>query len=166
MDKKITVGNVCFIRNEEKTEVLLLHRNREPMQGLWTGVGGKTAFEEDIHSSCLREIKEETGLDVFDLQLKGVIKTILPEFNSAWILFAYTATTSEPQSIIPCDEGALQWVKEEQVYEHNLVGFIRPILPYLLEEGAFVEGTFEHDRGGQVLSQTLIPHQSLITTHG
>ncbi len=62
MEKKFTVGNVCFITDPNHGHVLLLERSREPLKGLWTGVGGKTAFDEDVKGSCLREVKEETGL--------------------------------------------------------------------------------------------------------
>lgn len=157
---KVTVGNVCFIRNEQSSEILLLHRNREPMKDLWTGVGGKTGFDEDIHTSCLREVKEETGLDVNDLKLKGVVKTILKGRDSAWILFVYTATTSSAD-VISCDEGELRWVPEDAVYECNLVGFIRPILPHVLDDEVFLEGTIKHDMGGQVLNEQLTKHSIL-----
>lgn len=52
MEQKITVGNVCFIRNPARRQVLLLKRNHEPMQNLYTGVGGKTHCLEDIRTSC------------------------------------------------------------------------------------------------------------------
>lgn len=72
-DQKITVGTVCFIRDIEDKKVLLLKRNNHPMKDLYTGIGGKTHFDEDIHLSCIREAKEETGLDIFEVELKAVI---------------------------------------------------------------------------------------------
>jgi len=79
------------------------------LKGLWTGVGGKTEFHEDIKASCLREVKEETGLEVESLQLKGVMKTVLKEGNSSWILFVYSATAPHGD-LGTCDEGTLRWV--------------------------------------------------------
>ena len=46
--------------------------------------GGETEFHEDIRSSCLREIKEETGLTVDSLALRGIVKTILEDDSSSW----------------------------------------------------------------------------------
>jgi len=63
MEQKIIVGNVSFIFSEDLKKVLLLHRSKEPMKNLWTGVGGKTSFDEDIRTSTIREIKEEATLD-------------------------------------------------------------------------------------------------------
>ena len=154
MEKKITVGNVCFIKNREGNKLLLLKRNREPMQHLCTGVGGKTRFDEDIHVSCLREVKEETGLEVQELTLRGVIKTLLQGKDSAWILFVYTAV-SDSEICIDCDEGELGWVDIDAVESQNLIGFIREILPAVLSGEGFLEGTITHDLTGRVVEKTI-----------
>jgi 8-oxo-dGTP pyrophosphatase MutT (NUDIX family) len=77
MEKKITVGNVCFIFDKKREKVLLLLRNKDPMKNMVTGVGGKTEFQEDIHLSCHREVFEETGIKPTNVCLKGVLKTIV-----------------------------------------------------------------------------------------
>lgn len=154
MEPKIIVGNVCFIRDEARQRVLFLKRNREPMKDLFTGVGGKTNFDEDIHASCLREVKEETGLDVLDLKCKGVIKTVLDGKDSSWILFVYVADHFNGE-MIACDEGELQWIPYDRISSLDMIGFIREILPYVLMDDQFVEGTFRHDLRGTVLERTL-----------
>lgn len=85
---KIMIGNVCFIRKDGK--VLMLLRSKEPMKGKWTGIGGKTEFDEEPLESCVREVKEETGLEI-EPELVGVITTINKRNNSKWLLFVYTA---------------------------------------------------------------------------
>jgi 8-oxo-dGTP diphosphatase len=151
---KTIIGNVCFIRDEARREALFLKRNREPMKGLYTGVGGKTGFFEDIHESCLREISEETGLIVSDLQCRGVIKTILDGKDSCWILFVYVAG-SFTGKLIECDEGELRWVPYDQIYSLKLIGFIEEILPALFQGDQFVEGTIRHTLDGVVLEKKL-----------
>jgi 8-oxo-dGTP diphosphatase len=81
---------VCFIQDKKRQKVLLLHRAKSPMKDLWTGVGGKTDFLEDIHRSCCMEVFEETGLTPSNVCLKGVLKTILEGGTSSWLLFVYT----------------------------------------------------------------------------
>ena len=150
MEKKLTVGNVCFIKDDEKKKVLFLRRAREPMQNMYTGVGGKTHFGEDINASCIREIKEETGLDVAEVRLRGVIKTILEGKDSSWLLFVYTATKFSGE-LITCNEGDLHWIDLDNIYSQNIIGFIRRILPHILGDDGFVEGTLWHDLKGNVL---------------
>lgn len=156
MDKKITVGNVCFVFDKAEKKILLLKRNREPMKGMCTGVGGKTDFHEDIRMSCFREVKEETGLDVINVRLKGVLKTILDGKDSSWILFIYTAEKNQ-SSINSCDEGELSWVAEEDLHKQPLVGFIREVLPHILNPSGFFEGTVRHDMKGVVLESGIVP---------
>lgn len=152
MKHNVVVGTVCFIQDGQN--VLLLRRSRPPMDGLYTGVGGKTEFGEDIHASCVREIFEETGLRVERLQLKGILKTLLHNENSSWLLCVYVA--EKPSGVMSsCDEGELFWVPIDRLYSYDLIGFIRTILPYVLDERAFFEGTIVHDHQGRVIDHTL-----------
>lgn len=151
---KVTVGNVCFLIDEVNKKILLLERSFEPMKDLFTGVGGKTRFEEDINLSCIREVKEETGLDVKDLKLKGVIKTLLAESNSSWILFVYTSNDFSGRQI-NCPEGTLKWVMTDEVFDLKLIGFIKEMMPFILDKDSLIEGTIKHDIRGNVLSKRI-----------
>jgi ADP-ribose pyrophosphatase YjhB (NUDIX family) len=154
MDTKITIGNVCFIQDREKEKILLIHRNKEPMKDLYTGVGGKTRTREDIRFSCQREVFEETGLSPTNVRLKGVLKTLIEGGSSSWILFAYTAES--PECNVPyCNEGTLEWVPIHDLKSRHIIGFIRKVLPLLLDEESFFEGTVVHDLQGEVLSDTI-----------
>ena len=160
MDTKITVGNVCFIQDKNREKVLLLHRTREPMKNLSTGVGGKTEFQEDIRLSCHREVYEETGLTPINVRLKGVLKTVVEGGACSWILFAYTAEGSE-ETVRECDEGTLEWVSIKELNSRTIIGFIRKVLPYILDETSFFEGTIVHDLQGEVISDTIKVHHIL-----
>ena len=154
MKNSTTIGNVCFIFNEDKSKVLLLKRSNEPMKNLWTGVGGKTNFTEDIYKSALREIREETGLEVSDLQLKGVLKTLLYEKGSSWILFIYSCVVSiNDDNRLFSNEGTLKWIETSKVYNYNLIGFIREILPQVISSDKLFEHTLIHDSAGNVIAE-------------
>lgn len=161
MEKKITVGNVCFLRDKAKNRLLLLHRSKDPMKNLSTGVGGKTDFHEDINDSCYREVYEETGIKVDSIKLKGILKTLVDGGNSSWILFSYLADI-DGQDIQECDEGELRWVALDQVYSHNLVGFIRRVLPHILDDQSFFEGTITHDMQGNIVTENIKLHPCLL----
>ena len=152
---KITIGTVCFIIDETKQKVLMLERANEPMQNMFTGVGGKTGFAEDIQLSCCREVNEETGFDVENLRLKGVIKTVLEGQSSSWILFVYITNEFSGKQI-ECPEGKLMWVDKDEVMNLNLIGFIREIMPQVFDRNVFIEGTIVHDKQGRVLEKTII----------
>ena len=152
---KITIGTVCFLLDKQNNKVLLLERSNEPMKNMYTGVGGKTNFNEDINNSCIREIKEETGLNAKNLKLKGVIKTILAGHDSSWILFIYLTTDFDGEQI-NCTEGELHWTNIDNIFEVGLIGFIRELMPFILDENAIIEGTIKHDLKGNVLAKNII----------
>jgi 8-oxo-dGTP diphosphatase len=149
--QKITIGTVCFLIDKTRQKVLLLHRANDPMKGLWTGVGGKTDFSEDIHRSCHREVFEETGIEIPNLFLKGVLKTVMEDGMSSWILFVYTADCPET-AVRYCNEGQLEWVPIQEMASKNLIGFIREIVPDIFEDQPVFEKTIVHDAQGHVLS--------------
>jgi len=153
VESRTTIGDVCFIRRNGK--ILLLCRNREPLKNKWTGVGGKTKFDEEPLESCVREVREETGLDI-QPKLAGVLTTINKPKGSKWALFVYTARGCRGK-LKRCREGTLEWVDEEKLYEKDLTGFIRVLLPHILKKGreGVVTGKIVHDEKGEVLRGVL-----------
>jgi len=117
------------------------------MRGLYTGVGGVTNFEEDNYTSCIREIKEETGLTARNLKLRSIIKTVLD--NTSWILFVYTGNDYSGE-LIKCPEGELQWIPIKNLNKINLIGFIRELISAIFESESVIEGTLFHDKYGNV----------------
>lgn len=69
---------ICYILND-KDEVLLIMKKRGVGEGRWNGPGGKVDKDESIEDSVIREVKEETGLDISNLQNKGIIEFVAPE---------------------------------------------------------------------------------------
>jgi 8-oxo-dGTP diphosphatase len=56
----------------ENGKVLLVLRGREPFKGEWALPGGRIEDNETAEGCCLREMKEETGLDVEIIRLTGI----------------------------------------------------------------------------------------------
>ncbi|MBL8118637.1 MAG: NUDIX domain-containing protein, partial [Anaerolineae bacterium] len=63
---------LCFVMNG--SDVLLMKRSphKKIFPNRYNGVGGHIERNEDPLSSARREILEETGLEVHDLQLRAV----------------------------------------------------------------------------------------------
>ena len=66
---QMTTTTLCYIENDDK--FLMLHRVKKQNdinKGKWIGVGGHTEDQESPEECLLREVKEETGLDVKDAE--------------------------------------------------------------------------------------------------
>lgn len=48
----------------ENENVLIVRRGQPPRMGAWSIPGGGVHLGEDLEEACIREVKEETGLDV------------------------------------------------------------------------------------------------------
>lgn len=67
---KFLVAADCIILNDNK--VLLMKRSYEPFKGKFEFPGGFMEIGETIEQVCVREAKEETGLDVELVEILGV----------------------------------------------------------------------------------------------
>ena len=61
---------------------ILVKRKNEPLKGQWWVVGGRALKGEHSHKAAFRKIKEETGLKVTNLKLRGVYEDHYKK--SAW----------------------------------------------------------------------------------
>ena len=74
---------------------------------------------ETPEECVVREVKEESGLDVVSPQLRGVMT--FPKFKNDedWFVFLFTAETFSGQ-LRDCDEGRLEWISDDKIPELNL----------------------------------------------
>ena len=56
--------------------VLLIRRAKPPLQGRWTIPGGTVELGETLHEALVREMAEETGLEVEPLELLTVFDRV------------------------------------------------------------------------------------------
>ena len=122
---------LVFITRDDR--VLLLYG--APSKRIWAnkynGIGGHIERDEDIYASALREVREETGLEVEDLRLVGLIN-IDGDQPTGIVLFVFTAASRSGEPI-PSEEGSLEWVAREQFTQIALVEDLPTILPRALD---------------------------------
>lgn len=68
----VTADCVVFNKKGDRISVLLIKRSNEPYKDYWAFPGGFINMDESAEEAALRELKEETGLEVFGIeQLKA-----------------------------------------------------------------------------------------------
>lgn len=67
----VTVDVVLFCRFGSELEVLLIKRARDPFKGRWAFPGGFVETDESLEHAASRELLEETGLSVINLDQIG-----------------------------------------------------------------------------------------------
>jgi len=111
--KKIGVSQKAIIFNR-KGEILTIRRSETAPSnpGKWDFPGGDLDFGEDAMEGIIREIKEETGLDVGDLRPFDVESHINKE-GDFWVTIAYIAKAVSDKVILSYEHDEFKWLTAE-----------------------------------------------------
>lgn len=71
----VGVGGVVF----RDGRVLLIRRGTPPLQGRWSIPGGRVEWGETLEQAVVRELREETGLDVQVIELIEIVERIFDD---------------------------------------------------------------------------------------
>ena len=101
MKKLLTL---CLIHQSDR--ILLGKAKRGKGMGKWNGFGGKVEEGESIEDATKREVLEEVGLTVPDIEKMGVIDFTLPGEEDIWQVHifratAFTGTITETEEMEP-----------------------------------------------------------------
>lgn len=110
---------LCYIEKDDK--YLMLHRvskKNDINKDKWIGVGGHFEEGESPEECLLREVKEETGLSLKRYRFRGIITFIAENYPIEYMCL-YTADEYDG-TMIECDEGKLEWVNKDKLFELNL----------------------------------------------
>ena len=154
------VATLGYILSDDKSKVLLIHRNKRPEDphlGKYNGLGGRLEKNEDVVSGMCREIQEESGLVVDHLILRGTISW--PGFGKSgedWLGFIFRIEKWHGEIHEGNHEGTLEWVPVNEILnkplwpgDHYFLGMVfdedsrafHGCMPY--EDGQAVNWTYQ-----------------------
>jgi len=85
---------LCFVHNGDEVLLLRHSEDNDRFPGQWNGIGGHVEQGECIRAAARRELREETGLDLAHLSLRGVVhETGL--LGHDHVLFVFVGETRE-----------------------------------------------------------------------
>ena len=73
------VGALIFNRDK----ILLVERGKEPLKGYWSLPGGVLETGETLEQGIIREVREETGLEVQPLKVLEIFERIIRDAQGA-----------------------------------------------------------------------------------
>ncbi len=98
--------------------VLLIKRSTPPRKGCWSLPGGAQEIGETVREAAIREVKEETGLDIRILGLIDVVDSISRDDENGtrfhYTLVDFAACVTGGQIAAGDDALDVQWVSLEQ----------------------------------------------------
>ncbi len=121
MSQKIL--NIVVAGIEHNNKWLFIKRERGDYQKKWALAGGKMHFDETIKESILREIKEETGLEVEWVGIKSILNEKLKEKDSGettqHFIIILCLTKAKSDDVIKTEEGELCWFTEQKIRDNK-----------------------------------------------
>ena len=122
---------LCYIDDGES--YLMLHRvkkENDASHGKWIGVGGKCEADESPDECMLREVKEETGLEITRWHYRGIVTFISDTWPNEYMhLFTATDCEGQPDMSIN-DEGDLAWIPKSVISDQCPVITDFHLLPF------------------------------------
>jgi len=138
------LATLCYIKMDGHT--LMVYRNKKPNDmhaGKWNGLGGKFEAGESPEECIQREVLEESGLDIQNPKLHGLL--MFPNFKgNDWYVFVFTADEFEGE-LIDSPEGRLEWIPDGELTSLNLWESDQIFFPWLKEEKFFSAKFIYHD---------------------
>jgi len=111
---KVGVSQKVVVFNEAGKFLVLLRGSTAPSNPLkWDLPGGDLDFGEDPQRSMLREIKEETGIEVRELTPFDV-EAHINSRGQHWITIAYRAKAEKDTVKISWEHDDHKWVNEDE----------------------------------------------------
>ena len=124
----------------------MLHRTKKKNdinEGKWLGIGGKFEDKESPEDCIIREVKEETGLTLNSVKLRGILTFINTICETEYI---YVFTSNDfTGDLIECNEGELKWVEKEKVTSLNLWEGDKIFVEKIKEESPFFTIKYVYD---------------------
>ena len=140
--------NMCMIEDSKRGKILVQNRKK----GNWTGIafpGGHIEKGESIVESVIREIKEETNLDIDKIKLCGIKDWYNSNDNKRYIVFLFKTQTFFGALLENGEEGDVYWVEKESVYSLNLANGFDKMLDVMLNDTFneyFISKTSDQDQ--------------------
>ena len=123
--------------------VLLIRRGRPPRLNQWSIPGGKVEWGEPVRQALVREIAEETGLQIEVMELIDIVESLIHgdagELAHHHVLLDYTARVLSGQPRAGDEVKELAWVSLSKLDDYPMWSETRRIIEEghaLLKKGA------------------------------
>ena len=117
--------------------VLLVQRGTEPAKGQWSIPGGLIDVGESLKDAVIREVREETGLEVEPLELVELLDRIHRDGERVryhYVIADYLCRVQDGDLQAASDADAVRWAERAEWNSHSSLR-IDPVTTRVIEAG-------------------------------
>ncbi len=123
---------LCFVTSGPDVLLLKGAPNKKIWAGKYNGLGGHVERGENVYAAAQREIREEAGIEIAHLRLRGVITIDIGDEPGIG-LYVFTAQAMGRETTASA-EGVLEWVPASQVAALDAVEDLAVLIRRVLGE--------------------------------
>jgi 8-oxo-dGTP diphosphatase len=124
---EISVGGIAVDRDR----LLMIQRGRGVAKGQWSIPGGRVEFGESLEAAVVREVFEETGIEVVCDKFLGWVERIGEDFH--YVIMDFAVDVFSPGRPVAGDDASqAKWVHLADITELDVV---EGLVPFLAEHG-------------------------------
>ena len=134
----------------DRGRVLLVRRGSEPLRGHWSLPGGLVEVGETLAAAIVREVREETGLEVEPVELVELLDRIHREGDRTryhYVIADYLCRLCVGTLRAASDADEVRWVERVEWNSHSALR-LEPIVVRVIEAGWQRAQTMKERFGG------------------
>ena len=113
----------CLILHAGKVLLMKRSETSKKFPGYWIGPGGKVDEDEDYLSAAIREVREETGVEVSQENIKLKVMAIGQHLDrkETYIVLYFLITLNDYQDTKNSEEGKVSWIPIDEALKMNKI---------------------------------------------
>lgn len=124
----------CHALIRDKSKILLIKRKRDPFGGQWALPGGGIELGETVEEALVREVREETGLEVGIERFLGLLDAIdrdhQGEIQRHYVILYFETCVKSGMLRAADDAAGVQWMGLSEVRRHQTVDSVQQCLKW------------------------------------
>lgn len=122
----LTSDIIFFVKEENNIEVLLIERKFDPFKNSWAFPGGFVNSGETCLEAAIRELKEETGINIDHLTQLQTFSDIDRDPRGRTVSVVYYCISDKKPELNPGDDAKnAQWFSIDDLpvlaFDHNMI---------------------------------------------
>ena len=122
------VGALIF----ERGKILLVERGKQPLKGYWSLPGGVLETGETLAEGIIREVREETGLEVKPVKVLEIFERIMRDAEGQaeyhYVLIDYICRVTGGLLRAADDASRAEWVARRDLADYTITTGTLPVI--------------------------------------